>query len=241
MHALRQELRRSLEEASDLHRLGARAAAGRASPRDLAAVARTLRLLPAVRANLAGRKAHLLRELERLLDACPELSRVLEAALEANPPADPRDGGVIRDGYDARLDRLREAARAGKEWMARYQAQEATATGIPGLKVGYNEAFGYFLEATHAQAQKVPGHYQRRQTLKHAERYVTPELRERGEQVLAAEAGGAVARGGTVRGAARRRPRRPPGCNGPATCWRGWTCWRLWPNWPRRGATAGRS
>jgi DNA mismatch repair protein MutS len=186
-HVLRKDLRESLGEAADLHRLSARAGTGRASPRDLAAVARTLRLLPAVRAKLADRKARLLRELERLLETCPELSASLQAALASNPPADPREGGVIRDGYDARLDQARDAARSGKEWIARYQVQEATRTGIPSLKVGYVEAFGYFLEVTHAHAKKVPADYQRRQTLKNAERYVTPELRERGEQVLAAQ------------------------------------------------------
>jgi DNA mismatch repair protein MutS len=186
-HALRQEIRESLEQTADLHRLGARAGTGRASPRDLAAVARTLRLLPALRARLGGGRVGLLRELERHLETCPELSQALDAALAENPPADPREGGVIREGHDPRLDELRQAARSGKEWIARFQAEEAARTGIPGLKVGFTQVFGYYIEVTHSHARRVPAHYQRKQTLKNAERYVTPELKAHEEQVLAAE------------------------------------------------------
>src|SRR5262249_10612067 len=171
-HTLRQELRGRLDEVGDLHRLSARASTGRATPRDLAVVARTLRLLPALRTRLAGCRAGLWRDLERFLETGPELARPLEAALPPNPPADPREGGVIRDGHDARLDELRQAARAGKEWIARFQAEEATRTGIPGLKVGYTQVFGYYIEVGHSYAKKVPAHYQRKQTLKNAERYV---------------------------------------------------------------------
>jgi DNA mismatch repair protein MutS len=188
-HALRRELRELLEGVADLHRLSARACAGRASPRDLAAVARTLRLLPTVRALLAGRQARLLREFERHLEASPELCEQLNAALVNDPPADPRQGVVIRDGHDERLDQLRGTVRAGKEWIARLQADEAARTGIHGLKVGYTQVFGYFIEVGHNHAGKVPGHYQRKQTLKNAERYVTPELKEHEEAVLTAEEG----------------------------------------------------
>jgi DNA mismatch repair protein MutS len=186
-HALREEFRTRLEQVADLHRLGAKAATGRASPRDLAAIARTLRLLPDLRARLAACRAGLLRELERHLDPCAELRQLLAAALADDPPGDPHAAGVIRPGYDAKLDELRESAHSGKEWLARFQAQEATRTGIPGLKIGYTQVFGYFIEVAHAHAKKVPGHYQRKQTLKNAERYVTPELKAKEELVLAAE------------------------------------------------------
>src|SRR5207249_10598100 len=108
-HALRHELRDELGQVPDLHRLGARASTGRASPRDLAAVARALCLLPGIRAKLPGCRAGLLRELERHLEPCPELCEALGAALAQDPPADARQGGVIRDGHDARLDELRAA------------------------------------------------------------------------------------------------------------------------------------
>jgi DNA mismatch repair protein MutS len=184
---LRQELRTCLEQVADLHRLSARACTGRASPRDLAAVARTLRLLPDIRATLAGRRAGLLREFERLLEPSPELGEQLNAALVRDLPADPRQGGIIRDGYDERLDQLRATVGAGKEWIARLQADEITRTGIPSLKVGFNQVFGYYIEVGHSHAKRVPEHYQRRQTLKNAERYVTPELKEHEEEVLTAE------------------------------------------------------
>jgi DNA mismatch repair protein MutS len=185
--AVRQEVRDGLKQMADLHRLGTRASTGRASPRDLAAVARTLRLLPDLRDRLAGCRAGLLRELHRHLEPCSELRQALDTALANDPPADPREGGVIRAGHDTRLDHHRATARAGKEWIARFQAEEATRTGIPGLKVGYNQVFGYYIEVSHTQARKVPGHYQRKQTLKSAERFVTPELKAHEEEVLGAE------------------------------------------------------
>src|SRR5262249_20918469 len=115
------------------------------------------------------------------------LATALDGALADAPPADLRDGGVIRPGHDARLDELREAARSGKEWLARFQADEAARTGIAGLQVVFTQSFGYCIEAGHAHVGKAPPHYQRRQTLKNAERYATPELKEREEQVLTAE------------------------------------------------------
>jgi DNA mismatch repair protein MutS len=186
-HALRHQVRDLLAEASDLHRLSARAGTGRASPRDLAAVTRTLRLLPPLRDKMAACKAKLLAELERHLDPCRELAEMLESTLAEDAPADPRQGGVLRDGHDARLDELRGIARSGKEWIARFQAQEAARTGIAALKVGYTQVFGYYLEVPHAQVKRVPGHYQRKQTLKNAERYVTAELKAWEEKILSAE------------------------------------------------------
>ncbi len=186
-HSRRGELRGCLEQAADLHRLSTRASTGRASPRDLAAVSRTLRLLPTVQAALVDCRAGLLRELLRHLEPCPDLRAALDAGLASEPPADAREGGVIRDGYDIRLDELRAAARAGKEWIARFQAGEAARTGIASLKVGFTQVFGYYIEVSHNHAKKVPGHYQRKQTLKNAERYVTPELKEYEEKVLTAE------------------------------------------------------
>jgi DNA mismatch repair protein MutS len=186
-HALRGELREQLGKVPDLHRLSARAGTGRASPRDLANVARALRRLPAVREHLANCHARLLCELDRHLDTCPELAELLEGALADNPPSDPREPGVIRDGHDADLDRLRSTAREGKEWLANFQAEEAARTGIPSLKVGYTQVFGYYIEVGHAHARKVPADYQRKQTLKNAERYSTPELKAHEEQVLEAQ------------------------------------------------------
>src|SRR5207248_7772277 len=98
-----------------------------------------------------------------------------------------KDGGVIRDGSNAELDSVLAIARDGKSWIANFQAQEVTRTGINSLKVGFNSVFGYYIEITHANSGRVPPDYHRKQTLKNAERYITPELKEYEEKVLGAE------------------------------------------------------
>src|SRR5262249_3294649 len=159
---------------------------GRASPRDLAAVARTLRLLPRLKAKVTARRAALLGELEARLELCPDLRESLEAALVDDPPLSPREGGIIRRGYHAELDELHAIPQGGKDWIARFQAQEITRTGIGSLKVGFNKVFGYYIEITHTHVNKIPTDYTRKQTLKNAERYITPELKEYEEKVLTA-------------------------------------------------------
>jgi DNA mismatch repair protein MutS len=130
------ELREQLRPAYDLQRLTARIATGRANPRDLGCLARTLSLLPKLKAKLAGRSAALLARLEQELDLCPQVRSEIETSLVDDPPLSITDGGVIRGGHHAELDELRDLARGGKEWIARYQAQEVQRTGIPSLKVG---------------------------------------------------------------------------------------------------------
>jgi DNA mismatch repair protein MutS len=186
-HSARQELRATLGEAYDLQRLTARVSTGRASPRDLRAVAKTLALLPRVKAKVTARKSALLCDLESRLELCPDLRELLESALVDDPPPTAREGGVIRRGYDAPLDELHAIARGGKEWIAQFQAKEITRTGIASLKVGFNQVFGYYIEITHAHASRIPPDYQRKQTLKNAERYITPELKEYEEKVLTAQ------------------------------------------------------
>src|SRR5207344_3415034 len=98
-----------------------------------------------------------------------------------------REGGFIRAGYHSELDSLRELAAGGKQWIARYQSDEAARTGIANLKVGFNKVFGYYIEVTHSHGHKIPENYTRKQTVKNAERYITPELKEYEEKVLSAE------------------------------------------------------
>ena len=102
-------------------------------------------------------------------------------------PLASRDGGFIRDGYHEPLDALRELAHGGKQWIARYQAQESQRTGISTLKVGFNKVFGYYIEITNTHREKIPAEYIRKQTVKNAERYITPELKEYEEKVLTAD------------------------------------------------------
>ncbi|GIW83070.1 MAG: DNA mismatch repair protein MutS [Gemmatales bacterium] len=186
-HVFRRELRESLKEAYDLPRLTARVSTGRASPRDLAAIAHTLKLLPRIKAKVTGRSAGLIQELESRIELCADLRSALESALVDQPPISAREGGIIKPGYRAELDELRKIARGGKEWIARFQASEIQRTGIGSLKVGFNKVFGYYIEITHVHADKVPPDYVRKQTLKNAERYITPELKEYEEKVLGAE------------------------------------------------------
>jgi DNA mismatch repair protein MutS len=187
--ALRAELRELLGEAYDLERLASRVATGRATPRDLAALARTLALLPKVKARLTARRSVRLAQLEGALELCPEVRQALESALVGDPPLAVKEGGLIRPGYHPELDRLRSVSKDGKTWIARYQAEQVRRTGIPGLKVGFNQVFGYYIEITHAQAQRseIPGEYIRKQTVKNAERYYTPELKEFENEVRTAD------------------------------------------------------
>ena len=184
---LRDDLRKAFKDICDLQRLTSRVSTGRASPRDLAGIARTLRFLPTVKAKLTARKSSLLNQLEAQIELCPELRKLLDSALTDDPPMNAKDGGVIRPGYDMQLDELRQIARGGKEWIARFQAQEIGRTGIHSLKVGFTKVFGYYIEITHTHSTKIPADYIRKQTLKNAERYITPELKEYEEKVLSAE------------------------------------------------------
>jgi len=183
---LSSELREHLNKIYDVQRLLARVTTGRASPRDLNCLARTLRALPAIKAKLSARKSPLLAQLERELDLCPDVRAQLDAALMDECPLVSREGGFVRDGFSAELDALRELTTGGKQWIARYQSQEAERTGIP-LKVGFNNVFGYYLEITHTHRDKVPTDYHRKQTVKNAERYITPQLKEYEEKVLTAD------------------------------------------------------
>ncbi|HVA49573.1 MAG TPA: DNA mismatch repair protein MutS [Pirellulales bacterium] len=184
---LTEEIRGQLKDIYDVERLLARVTTGRASPRDLSFLGRTLRALPTLKAKLTARASVLLTRLEGELDLCPEIRGQLDAALEEECPLVSREGGFIRSGFSAELDNLRELAAGGKQWIARYQAEESQRTGIPNLKVGFNQVFGYYLEITHTHREKVPDTYIRKQTVKNAERYITPELKEYEEKVLAAD------------------------------------------------------
>jgi DNA mismatch repair protein MutS len=181
------DLRESLRRVYDVERLLARVTTGRATPRDLSFLGRTLRGLPSLKARLTARKSRYLNQLEAEIDLCPDLRAKLDAALTDDCPLSNREGGFIREGFHAELDALRELAHGGKQWIARYQAEEAERSGIPTLKVGYNQVFGYYIEITNTHREKIPPTYIRKQTIKNAERYITPELKEYEEKVLTAD------------------------------------------------------
>jgi DNA mismatch repair protein MutS len=183
---LRECVRQSLLNVYDLQRLLARVVTGRASPRDLSFVSRTLAALPKLKERLK-KNSDLLGSLEEQIDPCPELHATLASALVDDCPLAAKDGGIIRALYSGELDRLRDLASGGKQWIAQYQAEQARATGIANLKVAYNKVFGYYIEITNSQKDKTPPHYIRKQTTVNAERYITPELKQYEEQVVTAD------------------------------------------------------
>ncbi len=184
---LQSGLKEGLGSVYDMQRLIARVVTARTSPRDMLAISKTLAALPAIKAKLAGRKSTMLSQLESDLDLCPELRAELESALVDPAPTTARDGNFLQPGYDKQLDSLRELASGGKQWIANYQQKICDDTGIKGMKVGFNKVFGYYLEVTQSNRDKVPDDFIRKQTLKNAERFITPELKEYEEKVLSAE------------------------------------------------------
>jgi DNA mismatch repair protein MutS len=184
----REALRTALDGVRDIERLGGKASAGRATPRELAALGASLARLPDVeRAATRLGGAGVLAMLMTRWDACAEVaSSVLETLVERPPLQLGGDEPTIAIGIDTELDQLRTLRDGGKDAIAAIQAEERARTGIPSLKVGYNRVFGYFIEITNANRDLVPADYQRRQTLTGAERYVTPALKEYEEKVLTA-------------------------------------------------------
>jgi DNA mismatch repair protein MutS len=177
-------LRSSLRQLGDLERVVSRAARGLAPPRELVALRRSLERLPEI-AQAAGEcSSLLLRQLAAAVRPDPTVADELRRALVEDPPAHMRDGGAVRAEYDAELDGIQEASRAAREWIAGLEAAERERTVIKSLRVGYNRVFGYYIEVSHANQSSVPDEYIRKQTLTGAERYITPELKEREAVVL---------------------------------------------------------
>jgi DNA mismatch repair protein MutS len=185
--SLREELRDLLKHTWDVQRLTSRVATGRCSPRDLICLARTLEQLPRIRTALAHRSATRLQQLEQHIELCPEVHSAIAHTIVDDPPPAISDGGIIRPGFNSELDEFRDLMRGGRQWMATYQAREIERTGISSLKIGFNKVFGYYLEVTAANIEKVPAEYIRKQTLKNQERFITPELKEYEDKVLRAE------------------------------------------------------
>jgi DNA mismatch repair protein MutS len=199
-----EELRRALVEVRDLERTLSRLTVATGNGRDLVAIRIALQQVPAVR-GIVGLVAgavdrsflaedfskravdELLPKLGQDLLDLPELVDLITRAIVDEPPLALKDGGIIKEGYDASLDELRSATRDGKDWIARLQQQEIEKTGISTLKIRFNSVFGYFIEVTKSQLEKVPGHYVRKQTVANAERFITQELKEMEGKILGAE------------------------------------------------------
>ncbi len=184
---LRGEVRKALYKMHDLERLASRLADSRASARDLAALCRSLGLLPDVRALLEDREERSLGALRSRLNDLAEVRETVGAALVEEPAQKLSEGGLIRDGFDRDLDALRARAEAGRAWMAELEGLERASTGIPSLKVGFNGVFGYYLEITRSHYDLAPEDYQPVQTLKDRQRYTRQDIREKEREILRAE------------------------------------------------------
>ncbi|MCK8516459.1 DNA mismatch repair protein MutS [Methylonatrum kenyense] len=179
-------LRETLAGLGDAERILARIALRSARPRDLEALGLCLARLPTLQEQTAELPAPLIDALRADLSEHPETTDLLARAIVDNPPVLIRDGGMIAEGYDAELDRLRKLSRDADEFLLDLENREREQTGIANLKVRYNRVHGYYIEVSRGQTARVPEYYQRRQTLKGAERYITPELKDFEDQVLSA-------------------------------------------------------
>lgn len=178
-------LRADLTSVSDIERIAARIALASARPRDLSALRDTLLSLPALRQTLSVQPALLLQQCQTQLD-CPEQILHLLQAIKDEPASHLRDGGVIATGFDAELDELRGLQQNCGQYLLDYEAQEKARTGLSNLKVEYNSVHGFYIEISRAQAEQAPTEYRRKQTLKNAERFITPELKAFEDKVLSA-------------------------------------------------------
>lgn len=184
----REELREKLKEVYDLERLAGRVAFGNVNARDLVQLRRSLLQIPNLKEVLRKLSNHEAEMLAERLDACEEVVDLLERAIVENPPLSIKDGNMIKDGYHEQLDQYRDATRNGKTWIAQLEKQEREKTGIKSLKVGYNRVFGYYIEVTRANLHLLKeGQYERKQTLTNAERFITPDLKEKEALILQAE------------------------------------------------------
>ncbi|MBN2455801.1 MAG: DNA mismatch repair protein MutS [Sedimentisphaerales bacterium] len=177
-------VRKLLVSLSDTERIAARISTSRATPRDFIALAATLCRIPQMRSVLQSCSADLLLNLAQRSDSIDELAEYLEAAIKPDCPSHLRDGGVVKEGFNAELDQLSTFSKNGQSWLGSYQRKQIEKTGIKNLKIGFNNVFGYYIEVNHSAAEKVPADYVRKQTIKNAERYITEELKKYESQAL---------------------------------------------------------
>jgi DNA mismatch repair protein MutS len=185
--SLRRRLRGELKETRDIERLAAKVGTGRITPRELHALGESLGRLPELRRLLHEASAEALCRVAVPLDTLGDVHQLIQEALSDSPPPSLAEGGVIRDGFDATLDELRQVRDGARDFIAGLQTRERERSGITSLKVGYNRVFGYYLEVSRSNQARVPADYERRQTLANAERFVTPELKAWETKVLGAE------------------------------------------------------
>ncbi len=176
-----------LADVYDIERLITRISRGRANARDLRSLKDTLDVVPEIREAMAEVESDALTGLRADLDELADVRELIDRAIRGDPPIEVTEGGVIASGYDDDLDALRETERNGKDWIDDLEARERERTGIDSLKVGFNSVHGYYIEVTNPNLDRVPDDYNRRQTLKNSERFYTPELKRREDEIITAE------------------------------------------------------
>lgn len=184
---LRDEIREYLNPIYDLERLLGKVSYKTANPRDLLAFAGSLKMLPSIKVLLNDFSSDILKEIQEETDDLTDVCTLIERAICEEPPLAIREGGIIRDGFDENIDRLRHAKNDGKTWLARLEEEDRERTGIKNLKVKYNKVFGYYFEVTNSFKNMVPEDYIRKQTLTNAERYTNAKLKELEDTILNAE------------------------------------------------------
>jgi DNA mismatch repair protein MutS len=184
---LRAEIAKDLASILDLERLLSKISLASAGPRDVAALARSLAVIPSVKTRLASCKSARLVDIHARLDEVADVRDAVLNALADEPPVNLADGGAIRDGFNVALDELRDISRNSKTYLAQIEVRERTRTGIASLKVRFNNVFGYYIEISKANRDLAPSDYERKQTLVNAERFTTPELKELEGKILEAE------------------------------------------------------
>ncbi len=183
----REEIRELLTPVYDMERLMTKMTLQTANPRDLLAFRQSIHVLPDIKMLLKNMKSTLLKGMGDSLDMLLDLDKLIGDSISEEPPIALKEGKIIKDGFNDKVDRLREASKDGKLWLTSLEAKEREQTGIKNLKIKYNKVFGYYIEVTKSNLDMVPERYQRKQTLANAERYITPELKEIEDTVLGAE------------------------------------------------------
>lgn len=184
---IRKKIIEELKEIGDLERLISKICTGRANPREIINLKTSLKRIPNIKNLLSSIKGNTLINLREKLTSLNQIIDKIEIAITDNPPLNIADGGVIKNNYSPELDELRDISINGKDWIANLQKSEREKTGISSLRVSYNKVFGYYIEVSNANKDKVPSYYMRKQTLVNSERFITPELKEYEEKILNAE------------------------------------------------------
>ncbi len=186
-YIIRTKLRNLLKEIYDTERLNAKISLGRANPKDLIVLKNSIKILPFIKELLKDVENQFIHYLFEQLDSLTDIQELIEKSINEDPPISIKEGGVIKEGYNTKLDEFIKISRDGKGWIAKFAAKEQKRTGINSLKVGFNKVFGYYIEISKANLHLVPKDYIRKQTLVNAERFITNELKEMEEKILKAD------------------------------------------------------